>query len=304
MIQTDSRLITLNSNDGISLNGDYKSNILFDMGNITGEDEDIQYIECCLEDLQLPVSWYLINDTNNILHYIYNSTNFTITLTKGNYNGTTLINECKKLFLENNLTADIVLNQISGLLTFKFENVISNIIFNYNLSKNLMDLLGFTGSTNGVAFTCEKPMNLLGVMKINICSNSLSNTGSFSSNKLLNNNIINTINVNVPSYHQINYVNKVSHYQRLKSKILNSIDIQLLSDSNLFIEMNDINWSLTLHLKIYRKYSTDLKKLNLNFEKEKNEEKNEKEDKEDKDEEINDLDILTQPKNQPKKKSN
>ena len=30
MIQTDSRLITLNSNDGISLNGDYKSNILFE----------------------------------------------------------------------------------------------------------------------------------------------------------------------------------------------------------------------------------------------------------------------------------
>ena len=296
MIQTDSRLITLNSNDGISLNGDYKSNILFDMGNITGEDEDIQYIECCLEDLQLPVSWYLINDTNNILHYIYNNINYTITLIKGNYNGTTLITEFKKLFLQNTLVADIVLSQISGLLTFKFENPISNIQFNYNLSKNLMDLLGFTASTNGVAFTCEKPMNLLGIMKINICSNSLSNTGSFSSNKLLNNNIINTISVNVPSYHQISYNNKVSHYQRLKSKILNSIDIQLLDDKNQFIEMNDINWSMTIHLKIYRKYLTDLKKLNLNLENKK-EEKNEKDEE---DEEINDLDILTQ----PKKKSN
>ena len=297
MIQTDSRLITLNSNDGISLNGDYKSNILFDMGNITGEDEDIQYIECCLEDLQLPVSWYLINDTNNILHYVYNNINYTITLIKGNYNGTTLITEFKKLFLQNTLVADIVLSQISGLLTFKFENPISNIQFNYNLSKNLMDLLGFTASTNGVAFTCEKPMNLLGIMKINICSNSLSNTGSFSSNKLLNNNIINTISVNVPSYHQISYNNKVSHYQRLKSKILNSIDIQLLDDKNQFIEMNDINWSMTIHLKIYRKYLTDLKKLNLNLENKKDEEINEKEDE---DEEINDLDILTQ----PKKKSN
>jgi len=300
MIQTDSRLITLNSNDGISLNGDYKSNILFDMGNITGEDEDIQYIECCLEDLQLPVSWYLINDTNNILHYVYNNINYTITLTKGNYNGTTIITEMKKLFLQNTLVADIVLSQISGLLTFKFENPISNIVFNYNLSKNLMDLLGFTASTNGVAFTCEKPMNLLGIMKINICSNSLSNTGSFSSNKLLNNNIINTISVNVPAYHQISYNNKVSHYQRLKSKILNSIDIQLLDDLNQFIEMNDINWSATIHLKIYRKYSTDLKKLNLNLENKKDEEKNQKDDEDEKDDEINDLDILTQ----PKKKSN
>jgi len=300
MIQTDSRLITLNSNDGISLNGDYKSNILFDMGNITGEDEDIQYIECCLEDLQLPVSWYLINDTNNILHYVYNNINYTITLTKGNYNGTTIITEMKKLFLQNTLVADIVLSQISGLLTFKFENPISNIVFNYNLSKNLMDLLGFTASTNGVAFTCEKPMNLLGIMKINICSNSLSNTGSFSSNKLLNNNIINTISVNVPAYHQISYNNKVSHYQRLKSKILNSIDIQLLDDSSNYIEMNDINWSATIHLKIYRKYSTDLKKLNLNLENKKDEEKNQKDDEDEKDDEINDLDILTQ----PKKKSN
>ena len=69
----DSRLISLNSKDATKLNGDYNSNCFFNIPNIVNHEDDIEFIECAVEDAEIPVSWFLINDTNDTLHYRYNS---------------------------------------------------------------------------------------------------------------------------------------------------------------------------------------------------------------------------------------
>jgi len=268
-IYQDSRIISLNSKDSVKLNGNYNSNLFFNMPNIVEKDPDITHIHVTVEDCQIPVAWYLINDTNNILHYIYQNQNFNIVLEKGNYTGSTIITELKNKFLENGITVSIVLSQVTGYLLFKFSNLASSLTFNYILSKNLMIILGFTENItadigNGYTILAPNPLNLLGIMKLNICSSNLSSISSFSSNSKLSNQILQTINVDLPQWHQLSYLNKSSHYARMKANYLDNIDLQLFDDNAEYVEMNDIDWSITIQLIIFRKLKSKIDRLYLN----------------------------------------
>jgi hypothetical protein len=255
-IYEDSRLISLNTADAVKLNGDYNSSVFWNIPNIIQADKDISHITVSVEDFEMPVSYYLINDTNDVLYYNYNSVDSFINLTKGNYNGSSLITELKARFLSEGLTVTIVLSQVSGKLDFKFSNIITNVTFLYSQSKNLMDILGFTQNITGAAFTAPLPLNLLGVLKINICSQNLRTTNNFTSSDALSNNIIQTVAVDMPSWHQLTYVSKTSHAGRMATNYLDNIDIQLYDDAGNFLELNSINWSCTIQLKVFRVFRT------------------------------------------------
>lgn len=277
-IYEDSRLISLNSKDARKLNGDYNSSCFFDIPNIVIDpEEDIEYILAQVEDFELPISYYLINDTNDTLHYRYNSIDTSITITQGNYNATTLITELQQKFSDNGLTATIVLSNVSGKLDFRFSAPITDITFYYNLSRNLMTILGFTQTVSGVSFIAPVPLNLLGIMKVNICSNALATINNRSSSPNLSNNIIQTVAVNTTSWRQLTYINKTSHAGRLKAKTLdNGIDVQLFDDDGNYLELNSIDWSLTIQLKVFRKYRTRIDKIKMEtFTQPKQEEKKE-----------------------------
>ena len=268
-IYQDSRIISLNTKDSVKLNGNYNSNLFFNIPNIVEKDLDITHIHVTVEDCQIPVAWYLINDTNNVLHYIYQNQNFNIILEKGNYTGSTIITEIKNKFLENGIAVSIVLSQVTGYLLFKFSNLITDLTFNYTLSRNLMIILGFTENitanvASGFEILAPNPLNLLGIMRLNVCSSNLSSISSFSSNSTLSNQILQTINVDLPQWHQLSYLNKSSHYARMKANYLDNIDLQLYDDNAQFVEMNDIDWSITIQLIIFRKLKSKVDRLNLN----------------------------------------
>lgn len=295
-IYEDSRLISLNSKDARKLNGDYNSSCFFDIPNIViDSEEDVEYILAQVEDFELPISYYLINDTNDTLHYRYNSIDTSITITQGNYNATTLITELQQKFSDNGLTATIVLSNVTGKLDFRFSAPITDITFFYNLSRNLMTILGFNATITGVSFIAPVPLNLLGIMKVNICSNALATINNRTSSPNLSNNLIQTIAVNTTSWRQLTYINKTSHAGRLKSKTLdNGIDVQLFDDDGNFLELNSIDWSLTIQLKVFRKYRTRIDKINMEqFAQPKQEEKKQSKDleKKQKDEGTGDEDL-------------
>ena len=287
----ESRLITLNSEDAQKLNGEYNSNLFFNIPNIVDENPDISHLEVSLDSATIPVSFYLINDTTNTLSYIYNSSPFTLTLTNGNYNGSTMITELTNKFDDNGLTVVITLSQITGLLLFKFANAISPVEFIYNTG--LMKILGFTQSISGVAIVPQLPMNLLGIQKINICSGNLASISSFSSSPALSNSVIQSIPVDVPAFHQITYLDKANHYGRMKSRFLSNIDIQLLDEFGRFIEMNGIEFTCSFVIRIFRKYRVEHDTIKIPKAEEKKEEK--KEIKEEQEEGKDDtLDLLSQ----------
>ena len=287
----ESRLITLNSEDAQKLNGDYNSNLFFNIPNIVDENPDISHLEVSLDSATIPVSFYLINDVTNTLSYVYNSSPFTLTLIKGNYNGSTMITELTKQFSDQGLTVVITLSQITGLLLFKFANAISPVEFIYNAG--LMKILGFTQSTSGVSVVPQLPMNLLGIQKINICSGNLSTLSSFSSSPSLSNQVIQSIPIDMPAFHQITYLDKSNHSGRMKSRFLSNIDIQLLDEFGRFIEMNGIEFTCSFVIRIFRKYRVEHDTIKIPKAEEKKVKEEVKEDKEDEEGKDNTLELLS-----------
>lgn len=300
VLSRDTRLITLNSSDSVKSNGSYNSNVFFNIPDIVVENENIHHLECSIVDAQIPFSWFLINDETDTLRYTYNSITYTITLTHGNYNGNTLITELTQGFLNTSgLVATIVLSQITGLLTFRWANPITNIEFLYLGSVGLFRILGFDNQNySGVAITPPNPLNLLGITKLNICSTNLATISSYSSKKSIGSCIIQTIPVDVPSWNLISYSNKNNIHGRMKSRNLNNIDIQILDEFARYIEFNNIDWNLTIQIIIYRNTDLEYRTLNLsnvpeildNSKKENNKEKNISK----KDKDLEEFNFLTQ----------
>jgi hypothetical protein len=264
-IAKDSRLISLDTNYAKKLNGDFNSNLFFEMDTIVEENPKITHIEVSLEDATIPVSWYLINNDTRTLKYRYNLTDYTLTLKKGNYTSTSLLGELSSLFLFQGLTATCTLDKQSGKSLFVFSNTLSDITFLHSGSEGLFRLLGFLVDTdyNGTTIESPTPMNLLGIQKLNLSSQSLATISSFSSSPLLGNCLIQTIPVDQPSFNQITFINRGSHFGRMKSRSLKNIDIQLQDEFGRFIEMNNTNFTLTIQLIIFRKVDVSIENIFL-----------------------------------------
>ena len=75
-------------------------------------------------------------DDTRTLKYRYNLTDYTITLKKGNYTSTSLLNELSSLFLIQGLTATCTLDKQSGKSLFVFSNNDNN---NNGITNNVIN---------------------------------------------------------------------------------------------------------------------------------------------------------------------
>ena len=244
----DIRLINLYSKNAELVNNTLKSNVIFNFKNILKDDVNITNCTVGVVSAQIPVSWYIINSTNNILKV----NALTITIDKGNYNSSQLITELQNKFIASGLTAlSVSINKTTCILTFT-NTAIFTFYFN---GSTLFNIIGLNPTENYVS-TSNKiisiyPLNLLGIHNIKINSNILScfNTNS---NNLSESKTISHIPNNAASFGMIFYINTTSFCQ-LKAKYIAAIDIQILDDDDNFIDFNNIDWNLTLQLTISRK---------------------------------------------------
>jgi hypothetical protein len=101
--------------------------------------DEILNVKVELMNTQIPVSFYNINYTNNILKYQVLGVVYTITLTRGNYSGYSLIEELKTQFLTNGHSFTITINKNNGCISFNCNNL--EIFFNNG--STILDVLGF-----------------------------------------------------------------------------------------------------------------------------------------------------------------
>ncbi len=66
MVYQENRLITLNSKDGEKINGTYLSNINFNFSGLLQDDIYLVRTYITVLNAQFPVSFYIIDDNNNI----------------------------------------------------------------------------------------------------------------------------------------------------------------------------------------------------------------------------------------------
>ena len=270
-IVKEKKLINLNSEDAESINGTFKSNLLFNFSNVLTEQKDIVFVEGGIYQASIPASFYATNYTNNTLYYIMfdgaTYTTYNIIIPVGNYNFTSYASACASQFLLNGHNIILTINKNNGVLTFTYTGALTLYSFQESGSTSWL-INGFsTGSGDFLATTNiiipPHPLNLIGIKKIKIFSDTFG-VSSVDSKQYQTCNLLDTFNVDVPAYSLILHSNSDGTYGRINKKVINQIDIQLKDETNQFINFNNVDFSITMCLIIYRKlniYDTNLETL-------------------------------------------
>lgn len=253
----EKRLISLNSSSATQYNnGTFKSDVVFDFSSILIPESSIIYVECGLQSAEIPCSFYNINSTNNTFNYTISAVNYTINVTPGSYNYNTLISELATRFTVNGHTFTYALNRNTNVFTMTYTGVGT---WNSIQPSSIYYIFGFLPNTSYTVITntITYPglFNVINPKKLKIYSQNLA-IDSYDSVGLVTNNLIETLSVNSASFGLILYNNVNGTYGHMRRSYLSTIDIQIRNELGDFIDFNNIDWTITMSLIVYKKLET------------------------------------------------
>jgi hypothetical protein len=244
---TDSKQFYLTSTSklGVKMNSTMNSKINFEIPRFITKQPNILYHTLKLLHAEIPYSFYIINETNNIINMVIDSINHFFTVPVGNYNAFTLLD---------------VLNSIDNKITFSLNNsngkysINSNFSFSVLNTSTILKLIGGQLNTTYNAlpinnkFSLDFPfgVNLLGTRNIYIkCNLIIENLQT----KTNDNQTLKSIPVNVPPFGLILYNNIENIESLVKNSQIDNLNIEIYDDEDNLINMNNQDWSITLELK-------------------------------------------------------
>jgi hypothetical protein len=258
-IRTKSRIFNLSASSfSVAYNGSMMSSGKFVIPNFILHNENVNHIYLSVSHAEVPNSFYLVNQYNNIL----NINNISYVIPVGNYNAPSLLNTLATL-----LPVSITVSYSSSTLKYKFTSTLAFTI-NY-LTSTITRIMGLSRTANmegilslGMYYlTVPNCVNFLPTARLNFRSSMLglenfhSNDGS--------NDVFLALQNNASQNGLITYNN----YEHLKYHIdlegLNEIDIRVTDDSNRELDFNGISWFLTLRVD----YEYKIELLTTNFSK-------------------------------------
>jgi hypothetical protein len=121
----------------------------------------------------------------------------------------------------------------------------------YNIG--LVTTTTYTITANTLTF--PNLFNVINPKKLKIYSSNMA-IDSYDSVGNSTTNLIETISVNAAPFGLILYNNLDNTYGHLKTSYLSSIDIQIRDELGNFVNFNNIDWTMTLVLIIYKKLDT------------------------------------------------
>lgn len=243
MEQSDSIQINLNSKFARRYIGNSRSNCIFELPNLTIPNQ--HHIHVSVINAIIPFSFYNINsDVNTLTYTIDGTSTYTINVPQGNYNSNQLAMFLKQQMANFNVAYDAITNKYtftySGSLDFSLDN-----------SSSILQVMGFTQGvhhSSSYTLTSNKCANVQRIQCIHVQSNFL--TGNINSSDIYKQNTLCTIPVNTPPNSNIVYYNDNKFSTNLYSNILNDIEIKLVDQDNGLLDLNGLDWSLTLQLDI------------------------------------------------------
>jgi hypothetical protein len=162
MTEVENRLIVINSIDGIQRNSTYLSDMLFNFQNVLTDEDDIISSNICVMNAQFPVSFYTINELNNVFGISTNINLFqTFTIPVGNYNANTLITKMNSLVTAGLISVVFSFSSLNGKVTLTGGVGVTSITFSSALSQ-FYKVIGsvFPISTGTNVLTMPYPLNL------------------------------------------------------------------------------------------------------------------------------------------------
>lgn len=237
-----SNQIYLNSGLGdIYLNGSKKSNIAFFFKDVLKNKNNTIETRLSVVNAEFPISWYLINESNN--NIIINNISYLFPV--GNYNVNTFMLKWVEFFGNS---WSIIYNKYTNIFTWSYSQGIFTFKDNLN---SLLEIIGFKKgleyTSSGNVLSALFPFNFLNISRINIKSSTF-NLKNVDSNNKSESHIICSIPVNANNNSMI-YYNNFSHYKSIiKNSHLQNIVIEIVDDFDNYIDFHNLNWSISLQI--------------------------------------------------------
>ena len=254
-IVEDATIINLNTAYATPLNGTYLSNVNFTTNGLIIPHVLTDRVEIQVLNIQLPISFYVINNANNIVNYTIAGVQYTITLALGNYDYVGFAAEMTTKFSAKATPITIAFDTQTGVMIFTYTSD-----FSFLDTSTCKYVIGFNNTVTSISnvLTMSYPLNLLGPKKIKIFSNSLptSNYDSAGGSCLI------SFSQNTPMFDLLTYENATGHKNILRTSIVNNIDFLLTDEYNEPLDFNNNNWDITIRLAVFRYYMPSLSTFN------------------------------------------
>ena len=243
----DTLIFVLNSKDALKQNGTMNSNVVFNFPASLKENPKIIKSHIQLISCQIPVSFYIINQYNNVLKYTIASIIYTVSIPFGNYNAFNLITAITTAFSINGHSITTTFNRIDGKMTFT-----GTTAFTFNtLNSTILKVLGFlpTINTTSVAnvIIAPFPLNLIGIKRLTLSSNSLS-TVALNSNNYQTQSILGTVFVSEPAWGLIKHKTETNVNHILRTKLISAFEIRITDEDSNLIDFNNQEWLMKLKM--------------------------------------------------------
>ena len=256
--------IYLNSKTATQYLDDNVADSIFTIPNIEIDilKEDV-YV--AVRNAVIPYSWYVVNSTNNKLDMTIDGTLYSISIPLGNYNVNTLLTQLKSLIdalqIQHSISGNFTITYLAKLNKFYFVHTTKS--FSFRSTSTCLELLGFKDGQTFIAsvvpnqqlkheLTSTIGINLFVVRAVYVNSNNfiLQNINSSTPS---NAGILASISVTGNPNSIIHYENTTSKHKIHTLNNINNLHIKLTDQDGDLLELNSINWSMTLELTIIPK---------------------------------------------------
>ena len=242
-----SNQINLSSNTASIKNNSYNSVMIFNLP-VMKKEKNILYNHVSLIHAQIPVSYYTINETNNLFVLSIGS----YTLTNGNYNATSF----KTMFLAL-LGSSFTMSLDVSTGKYTLSNTSTFTILSSTTCYKILGLVKNTSYTATTSLTFPYPCNFLGVNRLKIKSAAFK-TNNLDSNNNGHSDLLATIPVDCSQYGLITYNNLVNFKNTINNTDINMIDITITDEMDNIINFNGIDIYLTIQIdSIIEDYSNN-----------------------------------------------
>lgn len=256
--ETSTQIYLNSSTADIYLNSTMRSNVVFLFQNPITINKNAIEMKVSIVNAQVPVSWYLINNTNNKFNITVSGVKSSYYFKIGNYNITTFISEW------NNSVGSgwgLSFNTSTNKISFSYTQ-------NFSFSDDSNSIFGILGFQKG--FTYASTINILtspfccnfaGITRLNIksCCFTLNNVDSF--NKGLN-RTLGVIPISTSGTGYVFYNNFTNYKNVFKNHEISTIGIEIYDDFKNFIDFNNVDWSMTLQVDVLSEVVQTLDNLN------------------------------------------
>lgn len=256
-VKKESYLIVLDSrNATIYNNGSKHSDLEFDVKYPIKTSTDCIYMTWVVNTFTCPVSWYLINDTNDTLRYLINGNSYSIQFLHGNYNVKSFMNQ---FLSQMPLGFQIVLDSVTNKFTISYTQS-----FSFLSGSTLMPVLG--GDSNNIyvssfanALQMPYPCNFAGLNSFNIKCNNIRTDNLDSLDQCSTSPIIASVPVNASANGVIYYEKRNDFEFEVKESVIDNLEIAIEDDKGNPIDFNGQHWNLVIQVNYIREIEKDLR---------------------------------------------